>query len=167
MKYFIEFTRDQNNQITHRQILFAVDGLAANPRGKDGQFINGPSDVGDVHMKRVSLDNDGNMFIEDDPDKVALKAIEDEIALRMARQDFGRRVIAIITIRNDDKDLTSEQKTQISDNYETVNRELLNGRIDIAKASIQAATPDGTLITQADKDAILAEISANEARLGY
>lgn len=86
---------------------------------------------------------------------------------RIKRQDFGRKVIAIMSIRNDAKNLNSSQIVQFAQDYADINMALLNGSIATAKALIQAITPDGVITTQADKDVLVAEINANEAQLGY
>lgn len=167
MKYCIEIVRDGSGAITARNILYASPGTVPLPRGKECVLIDGPNDESKLGFQKVSVDQDGNLFVEDDPDKIAKQQLENAIALRIKRQDFGRRLIAIITIRNDVKNLTSQQEEQIATSFASINSALLNGRIDNAKADIQAIVPDGTLVTQADIDAILAEIVANEPALGY
>lgn len=92
---------------------------------------------------------------------------ENDISTRMNRQDFGRRIIAIMSIRNDAKALNQSQIIQFASDYANINTALLNGSIATAKGLIQAITPDGTITTQGDKDALINEINANEARLGY
>lgn len=98
---------------------------------------------------------------------IAENNLVNDINNRMNRQDFGRRLIAIMSIRNDAKALNQSQIVQFASDYADINMALLNGSIATAKALIQAITPDGTITTQADKDALIAEINANETRLGY
>ncbi len=167
MKYCIEIIRDENGDVVERNILFATTSMSAMPRGKECVVIDGPSDIDNVGLKMVSVDENSELFIEDDPDKLAAQAAEDEIALRVRRMDFGRRLIAIISIRNDVKEFTQEQILQFMSDYSEINTALLNGSIGTAKAQIQAITPDGVITTQGDKDALLGEITAKEAELGY
>jgi hypothetical protein len=166
MKYCVELIRDENQEITQRNILFAVMQICAIPRGKECIFVEG-SDSDNISLKRCVLDENNEPIIENDPDKIAIQISENEIDLRMKRQDFGRRLIAIISIRNDSKDLDASEIVQFATDYATINTALLNGSIGTAKALIQAITPDGVITTQADKDALINEINAKETELGY
>ena len=78
----------------------------------------------------------------------------------MKHQSFGKKMQAYIAVRNRQKSLTVPQVKQMTDTYGPIQSLLLSGSIETAKAQIQAITPDGTLVTQADKDAVLAEINA-------
>jgi hypothetical protein len=166
MKYCIELIRDGSGVVTGGTIRYITNSLAPLPRGGDCIYIDGPN-LEDYSTKKASLDQNGNFFIEDDAAKIASQATEVAIALRMQRQDFGRRLIAMMSIRNDAKGLTVGQNATLMSTFSAINAALLNGSIDTAKSEIQSVTPDGTLVTQADKDAILSEITANESRLGY
>jgi hypothetical protein len=167
MNYCVEVIRDMYNNITGYNILFATSQVAVMPRGKECILLEGPSDLDVMGLQRVSIDQNGVPFIEEDPSKVALQVSEDEIKLRIRRQEFGRRIIAIMSIRNDSKNLTGPQIVQFATDYANINTALLNGSIATAKALIQAITPDGVITTQTDKDALINEIEANEANLGY
>ena len=69
-------------------------------------------------------------------------------------------MIAYIGARNMAKSLTTAQVKTVVETYSTIQALLASGSIATAKVEIEAVTPDGTLITQADKDAILAEVNA-------
>lgn len=92
--------------------------------------------------------------------RAAEQADEAAIQARTKRIGFGVRMIALIGVRNDAKNLTNEQSKTFLTSYGPIMQLLQAGAIDTAKAEIEALTPDGTLTTQADKDAILAEINA-------
>jgi hypothetical protein len=86
--------------------------------------------------------------------------LENDIAERMKRASFGQRMIAYMGVRNDAKNLTEQQTTQFLSTYGGLMQLFQAGAIDTAKAQIEGITPDGTLVTQADKDALLSEINA-------
>jgi len=115
----------------------------------------------------VSVDGEGQLFIEPDPDKIAADEQEQEIELRVKRIQFGQRLIAIMSIRNDAKDLNPSQIVELVATFQTINTAWLNGSIATSRAIIDALTPDEELITSADKTAILAEIDAKWLELGY
>jgi len=165
MFYLAQVFRNEENEITERRLL----GKSSKNEmtSKQEHVIIFDSADHDLDRSKVSVDQDGNLFIEIDEDKVAALNQEIEITLRVKRMDFGRRLIAIMSIRNDAKEFTQEEIVQFMADYSDINTALLNGSIVTAKAMIQAITPDGTITTQGDKDALLNEITANEAALGY
>lgn len=85
---------------------------------------------------------------------------EAAIALKLKNMEFGKRVLAIVSIRNDAKSLQPADVVSLSNTYAPIQGLLLNGSIATAKAQVEAITPDGTLVTQGDLDAILAEMNA-------
>lgn len=82
------------------------------------------------------------------------------IAQKLKNMEFGKRVLAIVSVRNDAKSLQPADVLSLSNTYAPIQALLLNGSIATAKAQVEAITPDGTLVTQADLDAILAEMNA-------
>ncbi len=90
----------------------------------------------------------------------ALASSDAAIAQKLKNMEFGKRVLAIVSIRNDAKSLQPADVLSISNTYAPIQALLLSGSIATAKAQIEAIIPDGTLVTQADLDAILAEINA-------
>lgn len=72
-----------------------------------------------------------------------------------------------MSIRNDAKNLSGAQIVQLVQDFASINTAWLNGSIATSRALIAALTPDETILTTADKTAILAEIDANLASLGY
>lgn len=86
--------------------------------------------------------------------------IESSIALKLKNMEFGKRVLAIVSVRNDAKSLQPADVLSLSNTYAPIQALLLNGSIATAKAQVEAIVPDGVLVTQADLDAILAEMNA-------
>lgn len=166
MYYCVEIIRNEYGNITGTKIISASTMLFPMPRGKECVMVSGPY-TDNISLKKATMDIYENIIIEDDNDAIAALANEEEIALRVKRQEFGRRLIAIISIRNDAKSFTQAQIEQFASDYAAINTALLNGSIATAKAQITAITPDGTITTQGDKDALLNEINANETSLGY
>lgn len=107
---------------------------------------------------------DGKLVVSED---TAKKNSEVDIELRIRRIQFGQRLVAIMSIRNDAKNLSGAQIVQLVQDFASINQAWLNGSIATSRALVAAITPDGTLLTTADKTAILAEIDANLAALGY
>lgn len=107
---------------------------------------------------------DGKLVVSEN---TSLKTAESDIALRMKRIQFGQRLVAIMSIRNDAKNLNGAQIVQLVQDFGSINQAWLNGSIATSRALVAAITPDGTILTNADKTAILAEIDANLASLGY
>ena len=163
--YYVEIVRNDSLEITDRILRGYSNKRRANGIG-EVQFVY--AEEKDIALQRAALDGDGNLIVEDDPAAAtAGVATESEIQLRISRIDFGKRLIAIMSIRNDTKGWTSSDVAQFASDYADINTALLNGSIGTAKALINAITPDGTITTQGDKDALLGEITANEAALGY
>jgi hypothetical protein len=67
----------------------------------------------------------------------------------------GQEIIAIISERNVDKGLTTNQILQMMQSFQPIMLTLLVGSLDIAKGMIAAIDPDGTLVTEEDKTIIL------------
>lgn len=165
MYFIVEIVRDENGDVIERNILHACSSPMLK-RGVECVAILDETDR-DVSITKVSVDESGELFLEDDTDKIALQTSEDEIALRVTRIKFGQRLVAIMSIRNDAKSLTTQQIVQLVSDFADINQCWLNGSIQTSRALIDALTPDETILTTADKTAILAEIDANLTALGY
>lgn len=90
----------------------------------------------------------------------AKKTLEEQIQARTKRINFGTRIVALMGVRNDSKSLTAEQSASFLQTYGPIMQMLQAGALDTAKTQIEGITPDGTVTTQADKDALLAEINS-------
>ena len=88
--------------------------------------------------------------------------IESDIEQMQKHVAFGQKMIAYIGARNKSKTpaLTTAQVKTIVETYSTIHALLGSGSLVTAKSEIEALTVNDPLVTQADKDAILAEINA-------
>lgn len=172
MWYYVQKIRDENGAVVDHKVL----GVSHKPFAVKPDHENVFDSIErDPTLTRVALDeNDepildemGFLTLEDDSDAIAAKELESEIELRVKRIAFGQRLIAIMSIRNDAKSLTAQQIVDLVAQFADINTAWLNGSIATSRALVDAITPDGTLITTDDKTAILAEIDANLAALGY
>ena len=86
-----------------------------------------------------------------------LRALHSEAAKNKADIEFGQMIIALVGKKNEEKSLTHEQKNaMMSDSsLATILNMLSVGRIGYSKQLIAAYTPDGTYITQSDKEEII------------
>lgn len=159
MKWLIEIIRDENGDIIDRKPKFRTDETAK-PRGGEYIFVE------DFETKYplVDVDVDGNVSIIED---TAKKDFEEGLILKLERMEFGKRIIGIISLRNDAKSLTQEQIQQLPVTYGDARAALQDGSIATARVIIDALVPDGTILTQDDKDAVIGEIDNNLTRLGY
>lgn len=83
-----------------------------------------------------------------------------EAALGQATKamDCGRRVIAVLIVRNASKSLTTQQVGQMVATYAQPKGLLETGSLVTAKEVISSITADGLLVTEADKTALTSEI---------
>lgn len=96
----------------------------------------------------------------------AQKAIEEaarqkeaSIQVALKRIECGKRVIGLLIVRNSVKVLTTAQVGQINTTYSPIKSLIETGSLVTAKEYMQAITPDGVLITEADKSDLVAEIN--------
>ena len=73
--------------------------------------------------------------------------------------EFGKKLMAIIGYSSKKKGLTPTQIQSLRSAVSAAESALSVGAIEQAKVSIEGYTPDGTLLTQQDKDDILEEIN--------
>ena len=162
MKWMVKINRDENGDITSRDILYRTDETAK-PRGGEFELVEGVETGYPLIDVQVVNGKDVVTVVED----TAKKDLEESIALKVVRMDFGKRVIALLSVRNDAKSLTPAQIQQLPVTYGDARNALQDGSISTARAIIDAIVPDGTIVTADDKTAILAEIDANLTQLGY
>lgn len=72
----------------------------------------------------------------------------------------GERVKALLVVRNASKGLTKPQIKQMNQAYAEIKDLLETGSLETAKDDMIAVEADGTLITEADKTALVAELDA-------
>lgn len=96
----------------------------------------------------------------------AQKAIEAQAATKEAgiqfalkRIECGKRVIGLLVLRNSTKTLTTANVAQINTVYAPIKGLIDTGSLITAKEQMNLIVPDGTLITQEDKDELVQEIT--------
>lgn len=90
----------------------------------------------------------------------AIKAAQDSaLASAMKAMDCGKSAQAAMLVRNASKNLTTAQVKQIVAAYAPIKGLLDTGSLQSAVEEIQAIQADGILVTQADKEAIIAHIN--------
>lgn len=96
----------------------------------------------------------------------AAKVLEASAALKEAgiqgalkRIECGKRVIGLLVLRNSSKVLTTANIAQINTVYAPIKSLIETGSLVTAKEYMLAITPDGVLITEADKSDLVAEIN--------
>lgn len=95
--------------------------------------------------------------------KLAQKAASDQFegALNLAKKlrECGGRVMDLMLVRNQPKNLTTAQVKELVATYEPIQGLLSSGSLNSAKEEIAAVTADGVLVTNADKTALTNEIN--------
>lgn len=136
-----------------------------------------PGDIR-LHAQKCSLDQPNLALlikqIKDNFDEAKLSCLEDkvsvvtaELAAETEREDrikrgkqareFSTLILDLVAGFNIDRQLTAEQITTMQTTFAPIMALLQAGRPTSAKPLIEAITPDGTIVTQAMKDAILSE----------
>jgi hypothetical protein len=95
-----------------------------------------------------------------DSSRLASEQMEAAIASAMKAIDHGKRVIALLLVRNASKGLTTAQIEQMNSTYAEIKNLLETGSLVTAKEKIESITPDGTIVTEADKVALVLEINS-------
>lgn len=88
------------------------------------------------------------------------KALQDKIEKKYKDMSFGKRIIALVAISSDAKKLKSGQRKKLADDFESIKRLLESGSIKAARDALQGISPDGILVTEADKTSIMNEMDA-------
>lgn len=95
---------------------------------------------------------------------LAAKAIvaQKEAAIAYAQKVMacGQRVIAYMLVRNQPKVLTTAQVDQMVQTYAPIKSLLETGSLNTAKEKIALVSADGTIVTEADKEALISEIDS-------
>lgn len=89
-------------------------------------------------------------------DSAALQ--ESKLQEKIKLLDAGKRVIALLNLRNESKNLTTAQVGQLISTFSNIKSALETGSLVTAKYLISQVTPDGVVITSADKAALIAEL---------
>lgn len=87
----------------------------------------------------------------------AIAQSEAYIQLALKKISCGERVIALLVVRNQPKNLTPQQVAQMNSVYAPIKGLLETASLVTAKSYIEATVADGVLITEADKVALASE----------
>lgn len=103
-------------------------------------------------------------FTEIDLDKKTAyeQRLQVEAGIKLAQQriDHGKKVVALMVYRNALKgNLTEAQIETMVATYSNIKSLLETGSLNTAKTKISELTADGTLVTEADKTALISEIN--------
>ena len=93
-------------------------------------------------------------------EKAASEALEAQVATAKKAIDCGRDVIAYMGVRNLAKQLTTAQTKTLIASLAEIQSLLEGGAMATARAEILGITADGTLITEADRSAIVDRLDA-------
>jgi hypothetical protein len=98
-------------------------------------------------------------------DYLAQKALKDAEGIQEQKLqekikliDAGKRVVALLNLRNEPKNLTGEQIGQMVTTFASIKGLLETGSLKTAKFLIGQVVADGTIITEGDKTALIAEL---------
>jgi hypothetical protein len=130
------------------------------------KFIN--AEYTEVYCSKITgyeQKNAGKKLVIDEAKKAAHEAkvsqersMVDAIAQAEKLQACGKKVMALMLVRNQPKELTTAQVKQLVSTYADVKGLLETGSLNSAKEEILAVVADGTLITEEDKTALAAEV---------
>jgi hypothetical protein len=104
------------------------------------------------------LQNNSTKLAQALAQEAARAQLEAGIQVAQRLRACGERVMALMLVRNQPKNLTTAQVKQLVSSYAGIKGLLESGSLNSAKEEIQAAVADGVLITNADKAALSAEI---------
>jgi len=88
------------------------------------------------------------------------QALSAGLAQATAAMDCGKRVQALLLVRNSPKGLTKPQVKALVLAYKDIKNLLDTGSLASAKEEIEAITADGVIITSGDKAALIAQINS-------
>jgi hypothetical protein len=89
----------------------------------------------------------------------AAKDKESSIQAALERIECGKRVIALLVVRNSVKQLSTTQVASINNIYAPIKGLIDTGSLVTAKELMLSISPDGTLITEEDKSDLVNEIT--------
>ena len=120
----------------------------------------------EVYCAIEVLKADGKKLVVSEEKKAAREAAEEikaaqdaALASALKAMDCGKSAQAAMLVRNAAKNLTTAQVKQIVAAYAPIKGLLDTGSLQSAIEEIQAIQADGVLVTEADKEAIIAHIN--------
>lgn len=112
-----------------------------------------------VSGRKVFLINLAKKAAADAADAAQLAKDSAMIAARKAR-NCGETVIDALLVQNASKSLSTAQIKSINTTYASIKDLLETGSLASAREEIQAVTPDGVLVVEADKTALIAQLDS-------
>lgn len=91
--------------------------------------------------------------------QVQVSALNAGLSQATAAMDCGRKVQALLLVRNAPKSLSKPQVKQLVLAYKDIKNLLDTGSLASAKEEIEAVVADGVIVTSADKAALVAQIN--------
>jgi Xaa-Pro aminopeptidase len=131
----------------------------------DGEQIGLPQDydsIKEIHQgideNFIAVNSEGNLYQREKNEEELLADQMEQINQYRAQIEKGVSAIAYFRLLNDQKNLNESQKAQILSNssIQQIIQTLSVGNIDIAKNLINAYQADGVLVTNEDKQKIIA-----------
>ena len=80
---------------------------------------------------------------------------EQMVQAKLADIQKGQKIIAIMRVGSDSKNLTKQQKKALINSTKDIIEALNIGSLDVAKDLVEAIVPDGVIILESEKQAIL------------
>jgi hypothetical protein len=118
------------------------------------------SDPKEVYCTKKAVTENAGLKASYEAAVSAKASYEAALALAIKAQQCGKRVMALMLVRNAQKGLSKNQRKQLVQTYKDIKDLLDAGSLDVAKDEIQAVNADGTLVTAADKTALVAELDS-------
>lgn len=127
----------------------------------DGQCIEVPMDYNCQYHEILD-----NTIIENEANKAAYLEVklqkdllENPVRQAMMNQDCGKKIVALMSVRNKSRNVSNQNKKLLLQTYSSIISMLNAGSLDLVKEEMLLVEPDGSLITNEDKDALIAKIN--------
>lgn len=109
-------------------------------------------------LEKVVVDEDLKATF--DTAQATAQADADAMALVMANMECGKKAVARMTLINSTKSFDETQVATFVSTYSDIKQLLETGALGTAIQAIQAVTADGTIVTEADKTALVDQINS-------
>jgi len=117
-----------------------------------------PNEVYCTWIRPEQVMEDASLKATYEAEQAAKAQMTGAIAQAKAAMECGKNVKALLMVRNASKGLTTAQIKTMVNTYSEVDALLESGSLNTAKEEINAISPDGALVTEGDKTALVAEI---------
>lgn len=113
------------------------------------------SDPKEVYCTKKQVSINAGLKSAYDAQKAATDSLENALSQTLKAQQCGKRVMAMMLVRNAQKALSKAQKRLLVQTYKDIKDLLDVGSLEAAREDILAVNADGTLVTEADKTALV------------